>query len=128
MLNCKALIQGLKDFDPGFGRVWDASGFRVRQALTIEGGRHQKPTNCDWALIEVLDERLSSNTVSLAIESITMYAESNCSLDCSSACTEEITCTQQPGQRKALPMGPEIGVLRGGLLLHSGRCCQARND
>lgn len=53
MLDCKALIQGLKDFDPGFGRVWAASGFRVRQALTIDGGRHKKPTSCDWALIEV---------------------------------------------------------------------------
>lgn len=81
MLDCKAFIQGLKDFDPGFGRVWAASGFRVRQALTIDGGRHKKPTSCDWALIEVPDERVSSNTVSSAIESITMYAESNCSLD-----------------------------------------------
>lgn len=81
MVDCQTFIHDLEDFDPRFGRVWAASGFRVRHALTIEGGRHKKPTNCDWALIEVPDERLSSNTVSLAIESVTIYAESNCSLD-----------------------------------------------
>ena len=71
MVDCQTFIHDLEDFDPRFGRVWAASGFRVRHALTIEGGRHKKPTNCDWAL----------NTVSLAIESVTIYAESNCSLD-----------------------------------------------
>lgn len=78
MVDCQTLIHDLEHFDPRFGRVWAASGFRVRQALTVEGGRHKKPTNCDWALIEIPDARLSSNTVSLAIEGVTIYAESNC--------------------------------------------------
>ncbi|KAJ5416202.1 hypothetical protein N7465_004897 [Penicillium sp. CMV-2018d] len=62
LLNCKTFIQDLKDFDPGFGRVWAASGSRTRKALTIQSGRHKEPTCCDWALIEIPDERLSSNT------------------------------------------------------------------
>ncbi|KAK4865539.1 hypothetical protein LT330_009327 [Penicillium expansum] len=62
LTDCEAFLQDLKDFDPGFGKVWAASGFRTRQAPSTQRGQHKKPTNCDWALVEVPDGRLSANT------------------------------------------------------------------
>lgn len=53
LLECKASIQEFEDFDPGFGTVWAASGFRMGQAPSIENGKNENclPTNYDWALI-----------------------------------------------------------------------------
>lgn len=64
LLDCKASIQELKGFDPGFGKVWAASGFRTGQAPSIDSGKNRLPTNYDWALIEVPRERVGRNIVS----------------------------------------------------------------
>jgi hypothetical protein len=64
----EALLSDIQDFDPRFGRVWAASGFRIAQAPSINSGANRLPTNYDWALIEVPRERVGRNTVSLAAE------------------------------------------------------------
>ncbi|CAG7982812.1 unnamed protein product [Penicillium nalgiovense] len=59
---CQALLSDIQAFDPGFGRVWMASGFRTAQATSIHNGEYRRPTNYDWALIEVPPERVGGNT------------------------------------------------------------------
>ncbi|KAJ5961490.1 hypothetical protein N7501_006431 [Penicillium viridicatum] len=61
LLNCKALLKQLEDFDAGFGKVWAASGFRRGQAPSIDSGEHRLSTNYDWALIEVPRQRVGHN-------------------------------------------------------------------
>ncbi|KGO59814.1 hypothetical protein PEX2_053920 [Penicillium expansum] len=60
--DCERLLHDIQMFNPGFGKVWAASGFRTGQAPSINSGNHTLPTNYDWALIEVPHERVGRNT------------------------------------------------------------------
>ncbi|KAI1831052.1 hypothetical protein DTO013E5_6285 [Penicillium roqueforti] len=51
----RGFLDNIKDFDPRFGSVWVASGLRTRQ------GANGHRINCDWGLVEVPDDGLSSN-------------------------------------------------------------------
>ncbi|KAI2682138.1 hypothetical protein LCP963914a_6553 [Penicillium roqueforti] len=51
----RGFLDNIKDFDPRFERVWAASGLRTRQ------GANGHRINCDWGLVEVPDDGLSSN-------------------------------------------------------------------
>ncbi|CAI7661433.1 unnamed protein product [Penicillium crustosum] len=61
LLDCRSSIQEIKVFNPGFGKVWAASGFRTGQAPSIDNGKNCLPTNYDWALIEIPRERVGRN-------------------------------------------------------------------
>ncbi|CAI7572864.1 unnamed protein product [Penicillium glandicola] len=62
--DCKALLHDIHMFDPSFGKVWAASGYRTGKAPSVNKGKHSLPTCYDWALIEVPRERVGSNTKS----------------------------------------------------------------
>ncbi|KAJ5848650.1 hypothetical protein N7455_012607 [Penicillium solitum] len=47
LLNCKASIPELKDFDLGFGKVWAASCFRTGQTPCSKSDEYHLPTNYD---------------------------------------------------------------------------------
>ncbi|KAJ5374540.1 hypothetical protein N7517_006546 [Penicillium concentricum] len=57
----RALLGNLQAFDANFGRVWAASGLRIGQAASIDGGNNDLPTVHDWALIKVPRERAVRN-------------------------------------------------------------------
>ncbi|KAJ5971650.1 uncharacterized protein N7479_001568 [Penicillium vulpinum] len=61
LLNRQAFLHDIQTFDPGFGRVWAASGLKVGQAPSIDGGNNVLPRIYDWALIEIPRERMGNN-------------------------------------------------------------------
>jgi hypothetical protein len=64
LANLRSFLNEVHSFDPSFGRVWAASGFRTERSASIENGGHKYTSQRDWALIEIPRDRVGRNIVS----------------------------------------------------------------